>query len=375
MCNVLLIDDDPNVLRAFRRVLADAGHEVTVATDGGAGSAVLANRRFDAVVTDLRMNGVNGADVLRRARQVDPDVPVVVMTGTPSTGSAAEAVGLGAYRYLVKPVDPGLLCRTIDLAARTCVDARWRRRVLELAAESAPTDRGDALDRALSTLWLATQPIVDVPERRVVAWEALLRTNEPTLRGPHDLLAAAASHGRLRELSRTIRRRAADIARTLPEGARLYVNAHPDDLADDALYAATEPLSAVGSRVVLEITERASLHLVTDLPARIARLRGLGFGIAIDDLGAGYSGLMAMTQLKPDVVKLDMSLVRGIDRSPIQQAVVRSLANLCRDLGVEVVAEGVETADERDAVEHAGIARMQGFLFARPAEGLPQPTL
>src|SRR5439155_7477737 len=93
--------------------------------------------------------------------------------------------------------------------------------------------------------------------------------------------------------------------------------------------------------------------------------------IAVDDLGAGYAALGALASLEPEIVKLDMSLVRDIDRHATKRRVVAAIATLCRELGGRVVAEGVETEAERDTVLGAGVELLQGYLYARPARGFP----
>jgi EAL domain-containing protein (putative c-di-GMP-specific phosphodiesterase class I) len=119
--------------------------------------------------------------------------------------------------------------------------------------------------------------------------------------------------------------------------------------------------------VVLEITERTSLARISDVRECVARLRKLGFRIAVDDLGAGYAGLSSFSQLEPDVAKLDMSLVRGIDVSSRKASIVRSMLTVCqRELGTYVVCEGVETESERDTLTSLGADLLQGYLFAKP---------
>jgi EAL domain-containing protein (putative c-di-GMP-specific phosphodiesterase class I) len=105
---------------------------------------------------------------------------------------------------------------------------------------------------------------------------------------------------------------------------------------------------------------------------RASRLRKLGYRIAIDDLGAGYAGLNYFAQLTPEVVKIDMALVRNIDRETIKQRLVGSLVNLCRGLDMLVVAEGVETADECNTIVELGCDLLQGYLFARPGRPFPE---
>jgi EAL domain-containing protein (putative c-di-GMP-specific phosphodiesterase class I) len=168
------------------------------------------------------------------------------------------------------------------------------------------------------------------------------------------------------DLGRAIRARA---AASLHGGsaAVLFVNVHALELTDADLYRASAPLSARAAAVVLEVTERTSFERVPDLRARIKGLRDLGYRIAVDDLGAGYAGLTSFAALEPDVVKLDMALVRGVDREPIKHRLVGSMTRLCRDLGILVVAEGVETTAEKEALLDLGCDLLQGYLFGRPA--------
>ncbi len=127
---------------------------------------------------------------------------------------------------------------------------------------------------------------------------------------------------------------------------------------------------------MLEVTDRAPLHRVPDLRERAGRLRDLGYRVGIDDLGVGYAGLSSLSRLEPDVAKLDMALVRGVDGSPRRAGIIRSLISVWQnDLGARVVCEGVETAAERDALGALGADLLQGFLFAPPEPGFRRPSL
>jgi EAL domain-containing protein (putative c-di-GMP-specific phosphodiesterase class I) len=119
---------------------------------------------------------------------------------------------------------------------------------------------------------------------------------------------------------------------------------------------------------VLELTERASLQHVEALEAQLGALRALGFRLAVDDLGAGYSGLSTFARVQPEFVKLDGSLVRGIEVSPSQQSVVKAMMDLAAKSGSQVIAEAIETDAERRALLALGVQWMQGFLFGRPGK-------
>jgi len=104
-------------------------------------------------------------------------------------------------------------------------------------------------------------------------------------------------------------------------------------------------------------------------------LRKLGYRIAVDDLGAGYAALGALASLEPEIVKLDMSLIRDLDKQPKKRRVVAAIATLCRELGGKVVAEGVETPAERAVITESGIDLIQGYLLAKPARGFAPVSL
>lgn len=376
----LVVDDDAHVRKDLRRVLQTMGFSVDLAGNGREAAELLKQQSFDVVVSDIDMPEMTGLELLRTIRQYDLDVPLLLVTGNPGLETAVQAVQYGAFRYLTKPVDVESLSQAVKEATVLHRMARLKREALEIiGAEGKQLGDRASLDarfsHALEQLWMAQQPIVQWPERKVFAYEALMRSREPSLRGPADLLDAAERLGRLHDLGRCIRARVAQAAVDAPAGVSLFVNLHSRDLADEELYSASAPLSALAQRVVLEITERASLDDIDGLAARIERLRTLGFRIAIDDLGAGYAGLTSFTQLEPDFAKLDMSLVRGVDQSERKQSVIRAMNTLCKqDLSVQVVTEGVETAAERDTLAKLGCDLLQGYLFARPTEGFVAPN-
>lgn len=123
--------------------------------------------------------------------------------------------------------------------------------------------------------------------------------------------------------------------------------------------------------MVIEITERDALDGVKDARARVQRLKERGFRIAIDDLGAGYAGLTSFAVLEPHLVKIDMSLVRNVHLEPAKRKLVRAIVSLSSDLGMAVVAEGVENAQERDVLVDQGCDLLQGYYFARPGPAFP----
>lgn len=376
---VLIAEDDHLQLRAYARALRAVGFEVDSADNGETAVNMLLAGTYDAVVSDITLPCVDGVGVLQAAHQRDQDMPVVLITGTPRLDTAVAAVEHAAFRYLIKPLIPTQLQDTVIYCAQMHRLAMLRRMAISSASEQwSPAEDRPSLDqifdRALSSVWMAFQPVVSWKRRRVLAYEALLRSGETKLGNPCALLSAAERLDRVAELGRIVRDRVASDVPNAPSQF-VFVNLHSHDLLDEHLYDPASPLSKVASRVVLEVTERASLASVGDIEARVQRLRELGYRIALDDLGAGYSGLASFAPLQPEVVKYDMSLVRGVDNSPTRRKVIQAMTTLFAEMDMHVVAEGVETTAERDTLVELGVDLLQGYLFAKPGKGFVKVDL
>jgi EAL domain-containing protein (putative c-di-GMP-specific phosphodiesterase class I) len=230
-------------------------------------------------------------------------------------------------------------------------------------------------DRALAALYMVYQPIITWNRRAILGYEALVRSREPTMPHPGALLDAAERLDRTIDLGRAVRVASILPMQQAPAHALLFINLHSRELLDESLTQTSSPLTPLASRVVLEITERARLEQVPNVLARIQALRELGFRIAIDDIGAGYAGLTSWATLEPDIVKLDMALVRDVHLAQTKRRLVQSVVQACSDLGMIVIAEGVEQPQERDALLELGCENFQGYLFAKPADPFPVPNL
>ncbi len=375
---VLVVDDDELQLRGLARHLRAAGFHVEAALDGERAARLFGEQgAFHAIVSDIVMPGMGGLDLLRRVRERDMDVPVILLTGEPSVETAVEALDYGALRYLFKPVDPKALCETVGRAVNLYRMARAKRELLSMMGRDGRLlgDRMSLevkLDAALERLYMVYQPIVRWSRRRVAGYEALVRTEEPSIPHPGVLFDVAERLDRVRDLSRAIRARAPLPFADRRDRGWLFLNLHVRDLLDEELFDDHAPLAAIAEHVVLEITERASLREVGDVRGKVARLREMGFRIAVDDLGAGYAGLSSFAQLEPDVVKLDLTLVRDVHRSATKQKLVRSMVTLCQEMGMEVVAEGIECVEELQCLVDLGCDLLQGFYFARPGRPFPE---
>lgn len=235
-------------------------------------------------------------------------------------------------------------------------------------------DLEDKLNRCLATLTMHFQPIVDASTRTRFGYEALLRTGDKALPHPGAILDAAERLERVATLGRSVRAQAAKvIVNAPPERGLMFINLHLHDLFDKQLLSPFAPLSKVASRVVLEITERTSLEGQIDLRYRVAELRELGYRIAIDDFGGGHARMGTLTPPDTDFVKLDMSLVRDVDKHQLKQRLIHSVTELCREQGTQVVGEGVETEAEAQVLVDLGCNLLQGYLIARPGPPFVDP--
>jgi EAL domain-containing protein (putative c-di-GMP-specific phosphodiesterase class I) len=235
-------------------------------------------------------------------------------------------------------------------------------------------DLEERLTRCMSTLTMHFQPIVHAATRARFGYEALMRTTDKALPHPGAILDAAERLEKIPAVGRAVRAQTAKVFSEAPAARGVvFINLHLLDLLDKQLTSAFAPLTKVASRVVLEITERTSLRGHDDARFRVAELRELGFKIAIDDLGGGHARMGTFSPFDTDFVKLDMSLVRDIDRRPMKQRLVKSITELCNEHGTLVIGEGVETEAEAQMLVELGCDLLQGYLIAKPALPFADP--
>jgi len=214
------------------------------------------------------------------------------------------------------------------------------------------------------------EPIVDLRrDAAIYGHEALVRGPEGgDLRSPRQLFGQAEALGMLSEVDAMCRTKALENAHVLPPGTKLFVNCLPAGLGDhslrsDGLRKSLEGFGLRPSDLVLEISENQSIHNFAIFREMRDACQDLGIEIAIDDAGTGYASLEAIVEVAPDFIKLDMGLVRGLDADPPRQQVVRAVHAVARGIGALVVAEGIETVGELEAVREIGIPLAQGFYF------------
>lgn len=365
---VLILEDEDLVARSIERVLKKQGYEVVVANAPGEALSEFRLHPFDAVVSDINLPGMSGIDFLREIRATSADTPVLLITGRPTVDTAVEAVELGAFLYLTKPFRSEELRIAVSKAVGHGRMARMRneaQRVAEsLGFVSGNSELHEQFERAMQTLWMAYQPIID-RNWTIIGYEALLRCDETSLRDPRRFLAAADQLGKAEELLAILRDTAVKAVLSRP-GCLLFMNVHPSQFGSELLLGSDDEFSKSARRIVLEMSEQ---HHMTDGASgdhTIAELKALGFRLAVDDLGAGYSGLTTFAQIAPDFIKLDGALVRDSGKQWQKQRVIGGVCDIAHELGMEVVAEAVEKQSEFEMLRGLGCDYFQGYFVGRP---------
>ena len=217
------------------------------------------------------------------------------------------------------------------------------------------------IDRDFQLLF---QPIVTLADNSVAGAEALCRFRPTPYRSPDKWFADAREVGMQRELERAVIAKTLDMLSELPMSLKLSINVSPDLLVSCDLAGLIDgPFS---DRIVFELTEHENFGSITDLQHQMKRLRRRGAKIAVDDLGAGYASLNTALQIKPDIVKLDREMVRGIYLDPASRALTAGIVHFADAIGAEVIAEGIERQDEVNTLVDLGVRYGQGYLLGRP---------
>jgi EAL domain-containing protein (putative c-di-GMP-specific phosphodiesterase class I)/ActR/RegA family two-component response regulator len=377
---VIVVEDDEAVRDALAALIGgETGLElVGTAADAVEAIKLAAATKPDVVLLDVRMPRGGGAVAARGIGQRSPSTKVIALSAVADRSTVLEMLEAGAIGYLLKggPVDE--ITKAIEraphgdatlsvevagdvieaLAGRLRVRSRNRKRtdVRERSIQRAIRDEG-----ALTTLF---QPIVNLADGVAVGVEALARFTGPPERAPNLWFAEAASVGLRTELELVAVRKALEALPQVPRGNYLAVNVSPTTLTKAAfrkLVAATD-----AARLVVEITEHAPIVNYSRIDDALAKLRSLGVRLAIDDAGAGFASLRHILRLSPELIKLDVTLIRDIHRDRSKQALAAGLIAFAEKSGASIIAEGIEQAVEVRALVELGVGYGPGNLFGEP---------
>jgi EAL domain-containing protein (putative c-di-GMP-specific phosphodiesterase class I)/CheY-like chemotaxis protein len=377
---VLIADDEPPLLRMVADFIrAHDGFEVAgLAEDADEAADLAAEIQPDVALLDVRMPG-GGISAARAIRTRSPGTQIVAHSAYHDTNLVLAMLEAGASGYVVKGTPPGEIIAALEGAANgtttlsgeaidgMVAELSGRRRENHRTATLVSSLRREirrVIDRGAVTSEL--QPIFDLERLEPVGYEALARFPAHPTRQVPDWFADAGSVGLREELELAAIAAGIDALGGLAPDSFLAVNASPELLGETAL--AEMIAAAPNRRMVLEVTEHVEVADYDTLVSGLDALRMSGCRIAVDDAGAGYSSLRHILRLRPDYIKLDMTLTRGIDADGDRRALASSLLTFASEVSATVIAEGIETPAELDTLRGLGATLGQGFFLARPCE-------
>lgn len=372
MARILVVDDREFLCRSVARVLVSQGHQADTVNDPGSAIGLTGRNRYDVALVDFDL-GIepDGLQLLSLIADAQPECARVLMTGGADSRLWVDAFNRNIiHGALPKPFSEEQLSGAVE-AARSRLspllpDIQARRRV----REAERIFREAVANRHLK---LALQPIVASagPPFRPVAYECLLRSSHPLLTTAPQVLDTAERAGAIFELGGVVARHAAEWLDRIPNDVQLFVNLDPKQLSDPSLLAQLSPLVPHAHRVVLEITERSTVQQIENWSGALRALEETGFQFAVDDLGAGYSGLWLLSELRPTIIKVDMSIVRDCHRTARKRRLIELIAGFADFTSARLVAEGVESTEEAQTAVAAGAHLLQGYYFGHPSFDWP----
>ena len=377
---VLVADDEPVLLEALADLIGSDGDFELVGSARDASEAIsLAEQsRPDVALVDVRMPNGGGLRVAEELRDRLPEVRVIAHTAVDDRATVVRLLNGGAVGYLVKGTPPAEILGAIRRAARgqTSLSPEVMSGMVSDLSEQlhrdelATSERRDRIERISRAIeghgrTNVYQPIMELDGHAVVGMEALARFATEPILPPDRWFAEAAEVGLGPDLELACDRVAlADLAR-LPRGTYLSINASRRTAESSALLDELDAVDA--SRVVIEITEHEAVDDYDALSRALGRVRERGSRIAIDDAGAGFASLRHILLIDPEIIKIDVSLTRNIDSDAKRRAISSALITFGDEMGMTVVAEGIETLQEHETLRELGVRFGQGFYLGHPA--------
>ena len=379
MC-VLIVDDNAANVALLQALLRDAGlNQVITETDPRRVFGLLPVVNPDRVLLDLQMPHVNGLQLLGAITRFAAGsyLPVMVLTADTSADTRNEAFELGARDFLTKPLD------IVEVVLRTANLLETRQLYQMLRPPPSSTvpkipgpatgehDQAEKVGQRVRTVLRDRsivpffQPVIDLNSMAMVGQEALARFPTPHPQGPAGWFSDAFASGMGSELEWLAVMNALPILDTADRDTFLALNMSPATIELIPEREIFHP--SICPQIVIELTEHVPIEDYSAIHRALSELRSHGARLAADDLGSGYAGFRHLVALQPDVVKLDISLIRGIHRSRPQRALTSALVAFARDISAEVIAEGVEEAAEVEVLRDMGIRWAQGYYLGMPA--------
>jgi EAL domain-containing protein (putative c-di-GMP-specific phosphodiesterase class I) len=360
------------ITEALAAGLEREGSTVITCNDVESAQLIVERMNPSHVVCDVRLSGpfgYEGLDFIRYAKRHAPETRVILMTGDAPENLQLEASERGAVAFLRKPFGIQELDGILNLMESAATSS---------GATDAAVIRMPLLDEIIEApgaLRPFFQPIVRLTAGYpTVAYEALARyRNNSLLRNPEVLFEYAVRKKRVTDLELACCAASISTGAKLTRGTFLFMNIHPDVLAHgdalrDLLVRQCKEADVAPGKLVLEITEQATLTSDKSLLNTIHRLREIGVRFAFDDVGVAYSHLPFLDQVRPSFLKISQHFGTAFETDPTKLKIVKNLLMLAEDFECDLIVEGIEHATTAEAAQQLGIEYGQGYLFHRPAE-------
>jgi EAL domain-containing protein (putative c-di-GMP-specific phosphodiesterase class I)/CheY-like chemotaxis protein len=375
---VLVADDDPEILEVLRSIVGGDTSMTLVGTAEDADGAIdlARERQPDVAVLDARMPGGGGPRAARGIRHHSPYTRIIALSAAEDRATISVMLESGASAYVSKADATQEILRAIRRITRgqSTFSSKVKGSVAETLADRLMESRSGRKSSGIRTrlegilegegLHIVFQPIVTLGHGRIVAVEALSRFLVRPRRSPEFWFAQAREHGLGIDLELVAAKRAIDHLPRVPASARLAINLSPEAICSRGFHGLVEDVPL--TRLIVEITEQTSVDDRDRLQETLDPLRARGLHLAVDDVGAGFSALSRVVELRPDLIKLDIGLVRGIGLDHVRQALVQTLVLFSERTETEVIAEGIETDQQVRQLLDLGVKLGQGFRLGRP---------
>jgi EAL domain-containing protein (putative c-di-GMP-specific phosphodiesterase class I)/CheY-like chemotaxis protein len=379
---VLIADDQAGVRDALAALVAGDDALALVATASDASEAVMLAKTHqpDVAIVDVRMPEGGGPEATRGIASASPRTRVLALSAHTDRETVLDMLRAGATGYLVKGAGGREVLDAISRSARG--ERRLSSEVIaevvsELGAHLAREDRErdwrtaqlERIRRVLENkelLKVVFQPVVDVVSGETVGLEALSRFPTDPGGSPESWFSEARTVGLGIELEVAAARAALSHFPRLPAHAFLSINVSPETIKHRPC---TDMLGAEErGRIVIEVTEHAQIEDYGEIKGSLLEARDDGVRLAVDDVGAGFASLRHILELSPDFIKLDRSLTGGIQSDRGQRALARALIAFASELGATIIAEGIETKEQVEALTALGVRYGQGYYLGRPGQ-------
>ncbi len=367
---ILIVDDEPAVSQLLNVLLTSQGYATRMAATGRQ-AIENASSNIDLILLDMVLPDSTGIKVCQqlKSNSQSRDIPIIAISGKQNKTDRIESLYSGVEDYLTKPFEPEELFARMDVVLR-----RHKVKINEEIPLHNQETIGE-LKRIINDecINVCFQPIYFLKPVRLLGLEMLSRPQTSTpMFNPEIFFKTALKYGVYYEVEMIGWRKGLKIvSESFDNGQKLFLNCDPYLVESDKFKTVKDTFSLFGvttNDIFLEITERSAVIAFEVFYEKLREYRQDGFKIAVDDLGAGYSSLESIIEIRPEVIKLDRHIVNGVCGDPYKNSIVKMFVSFCKENGIICVAEGIETKQDFEALIELGVDAGQGYYLCRPLD-------